>query len=68
MTSEFDGVRDAAVGISQSTGWDGTKALDGILDKMRKDGSKELADKIQVAFDKSMNETKSSLKSLLPKK
>jgi len=35
---------------------------------MRKDGSGELADKIQAAFDKSTNESKSNLKSLLPKK
>jgi hypothetical protein len=67
MTSEFDGIRDAAVGISSSTGWNGQMALDGILDKMRKDGSAELADKIQAAFDKSTNESKSNLKSLLPK-
>lgn len=68
MVSEFDGVRDAATNITGETGWDGQKSLDAILNKMRKDGSGELADKIQSAFDKSQNESKSNLKSLLPNK
>ncbi len=68
MVSEFDGVRDAATNITGETGWNGQKSLDAILNKMRKDGSGELADKIQSAFDKSQNESKSNLKSLLPNK
>jgi hypothetical protein len=67
MTSEFDGVNDAATDITSATGWDGQQSLDGILNKMRKDGSSELADKIQVAFDKTQNESVSSrLSTLLP--
>lgn len=60
MTSEFDGVNDAATDITSATGWDGQQSLDGILNKMRKDGSSELADKIQAAFDKTQNESKST--------
>jgi hypothetical protein len=67
MTSEFDGVNDAATDITSATGWDGQQSLDGILNKMRKDGSSELADKIQVAFDRTQNESVSSrLSTLLP--
>jgi hypothetical protein len=67
MTSEFDGVNDAATDITSATGWDGQQSLDGILNKMRKDGSSELADKIQAAFDKTQNESVSSrLSTLLP--
>ena len=60
MTSEFDGVNDAATDITSATGWDGQQSLDGILNKMRKDGSSELADKIQAAFDRTQNESVSS--------
>ena len=60
MTSEFDGVNSAATSITGETGWNGQLSLDAILNKMRKDGSGELADKIQAAFDKTQNESKST--------
>ena len=60
ITSEFDGVNDAATDITSATGWDGQQSLDGILNKMRKDGSSKLADKIQAAFDRTQNESVST--------
>jgi hypothetical protein len=67
MTSEFDGVNSAATSITGETGWNGQQSLDAILNKMRKDGSGELADKIQAAFDKTQNEGTIKLMNLLRK-
>lgn len=65
--TEFDDSDEAVGALTSQASWEGEKIIDSLLDKLRKDGSGELADKIQMSFDKDMakNEGKSKLGDLL---
>jgi len=65
--SEFDDSDEAVGELTSQAGWEGEKIIDALLDKLRKDGSGELADKIQISFDKDMtkNESSTRLKDLV---
>ena len=59
-----------AIDISKNSGWDGNQILAAYLQKLRKDGKNELADRIQKSFEdaeKSMNEGTIKLMNLLRK-
>jgi len=66
--TEFDGSDEAVGALTSQASWEGERIIDSLLDKLRKDGSGELADKIQASFDKDMakNESTSNLLGLLP--
>jgi len=66
--TEFDGSDEAVGALTSQASWEGEKIIDALLNKLRKDGSGELADKIQISFDKDMakNESSSKLEKLLP--
>ena len=65
--TEFDDSDEAVGALTSQASWEGEKIIDSLLDKLRKDGSGELADKIQISFDKDMakNEGKTKLGDLL---
>jgi len=50
ITSEFEGSNNLVHELNTKAEWEGTKSLDVILDKMRKDGSCKLANGIQTLF------------------
>jgi len=66
--TEFDDSDEAVGALTSQASWEGEKIIDALLSKLRKDGSGELADKIQISFDKDMakNEGKTKLSKLLP--
>lgn len=66
--TEFDDSDEAVGALTSQASWEGEKIIDALLSKLRKDGSGELADKIQISFDKDMakNESTSNLSRLLP--
>ena len=61
-TSNFDDSDEMVGAITSQASWDGQLTIDAILDKMRRDGSNELADKIQSSFDKDMAKNEGNLK------
>jgi len=61
-TSNFDDSDEMVGAITSQDSWDGQLTIDAILDKMRRDGSNELADKIQSSFDKDMAKHEDNLK------
>lgn len=62
ITSEFDGSNEFATTISSESGWDGEQTIAALLQKMKKDGHGNLADKIQTSFEKSMANNEAKLK------
>lgn len=62
ITSEFDGSNDFATTISSESGWDGEQTIAALLQKIRKDGHGNLADKIQTSFDKAMENNEGLIK------
>ena len=66
--TEFDNSDEAVGALTSQASWEGEKIIDALLSKLRKDGSGELADKIQISFDKDMAkyESSSKLGKLLP--
>jgi len=60
--SEFDNSDEAVGALTSQASWEGEKIIDSLLDKLRKDGSGELADKIQISFDKDMAKNEGKLK------
>ena len=61
-TSNFDDSDEMVGAITSQASWDGQLTIDAILHKMRKDGSTELADKIQSSFDKDMKNNEGKVK------
>ena len=60
--TEFDDSDEAVGELTSKASWEGEKIIDALLDKLRKDGSGELADKIQISFDKDMAKNEGKLK------
>ena len=60
--TEFDDSDEAVGALTSQASWDGEEIIDTLLDKLRKDGSGELADKIQISFDKDMAKNGGSTK------
>jgi len=58
--TDFDDSDEAVGELTSQAGWEGEKIIDALLDKLRKDGSGELADKIQISFDKDMTKSEST--------
>ena len=58
--TEFDGSDEAVGALTSQASWEGERIIDSLLDKLRKDGSGELADKIQISFDKDMAKNEST--------
>ena len=61
-TADFDDSDEMVGAITSQASWDGQDTIDAILDKMRKDGSNDLADKIQSSFDKDMAKNEGTIK------
>ena len=60
--TEFDDSDEAVGELTSKASWEGEKIIDALLSKLRKDGSGELADKIQISFDKDMAKNEGKLK------